>query len=168
MATFEDIQQEIRNVMDYIDTLSDEETTDEQRQSIDAYLAELGTAEADKVDGFGFIIRALNDSAANARDLAAHFIAKAKSREAAADRLKNYYLQSMQRHGLNKVKGDAFSISRSSRCSVRIDNLNDIPSEYVTTETVITPNKRLISDAIKAGNNIPGARLENREFISIR
>lgn len=44
--------------------------------------------------------------------------------------------------------------------SVVIDDLTAIPSEYVTTKIDLVPDKTAIKKAIKAGEEVPGAHLE--------
>ena len=167
MASFEDIEGEIKNVMDFIEKL-DEDMTEEQQAQIDEYLSNLAQAESTKVDNFGFVIRALTDSANNKRELANEILAKARANESAIERLKQYYLVSMKKHNLTKIKGDVFSISRRSNASVIVDNLSILPQAYYETKTQIVPDKKAISNAIKAGNEIPGARLEWNDSLQVR
>lgn len=53
MPSFSEIQEEIQNMLE----ISDEELNDEQKAAMDAYLDELATQEAAKVDGFAQYIK---------------------------------------------------------------------------------------------------------------
>ena len=167
MPSFNDIEHEIQNVMDAIDAASGD-LDENEKLAYEEYLDELAQAEADKVDNFGFVLKALTDRAKNRRELANQILAKARADESAIERLKAYYLASMREHGLSKVKGEVFSISRRSCASVAIDNIAAIPAQYKATEIIENPDKRRIADAIKAGNEIPGARLEWNDSLQVR
>ena len=167
MPSFSDIEHEIQNVMDAIDAASGD--LDEASQiAYEEYIGELAQAESDKVDNFGFVIKALTDRAKNRRELANQILAKARADESAIERLKTYYLASMREHGLQKVKGEIFSLSRRACASVAIDNIAAIPAAYKATEVIESPDKRRIADAIKAGEEIPGARLEWNDSLQVR
>ena len=167
MPSFSDIEHEIQNVMDAIDAASGD-LDENEKLAYEEYLDELAQAESDKVDNFGFVLKALTDRAKNRRELAAQISAKARADEAAIERLKAYYLASMREHGLTKVKGEVFSLSRRSCASVAIDNMAAIPAEYKATEVIESPDKRRIADALKAGEEIPGAHLEWNDSLQVR
>ena len=167
MPTFADIENEIKNVMEYIDELAYFDLSEERQEEINDYLYELGKAEAEKVDGFGFVIKALTDKAANYRDLAAQISAKARATEYAIERLKENYLTSMKVHDLKRIKGEVFSISRSTCSRVEAD-LDFLPEEFVKTTVTKAADKNALAGVLKSGMSVPGARLVQSEFISLR
>jgi len=50
--------------------------------------------------------------------------------------------------------------------SVVIDDVHALPREYVSTEIDLVPNKVAIKNAIKAGEEVPGAHLEQATSLS--
>ena len=78
--------------------------------------------------------------------------------------LRGYLLDNMQRAQIERIDCPMFSISiRKNPPSVDIFDALSIPNEYMFTpepKPVFTvPDKKLIAAAIKAGAEIPGARL---------
>lgn len=153
--TFSEIQEEIANIME----IPEDQFDEAQKAAWIEYCEELGSQEAEKVDGFGQFKRL---ELAHAEALEAEgkrLIAKAKARRNNIDRLDAYYLNVMQKQGLKKVKGNIYSISVRASEYVNVSDLTAIPREYCTVVTNISPNKMAIKAALKDGQEIPGASL---------
>lgn len=78
--------------------------------------------------------------------------------------LRNYLLDNMQRAGIERIDCPMFQISiRKNPPAVDIYDPLSLPSEYMVTPEpkppVPAPDKKAIAAAIKAGAEIPGARL---------
>lgn len=155
MPTFTDILDEISNMLD----IPDEELTEEQRATMDAYLDELASQEASKVDAFGQFVRLESARAEALKAEAARLSARAKAAQNRIDFLRMRYLQAMQGAGLQKVRGDVYTMSIRAADVVQITNTVILPEQYVTEKTEIVPNKIAIRDALKQGREIPGAQL---------
>lgn len=154
--TFSQIQEEIRNMLD----VPDDELTDEQRETLCAYLDELGDQEASKVDSFGEFIRL---ESARAEALKAEAQRLANKARTAANRisfLKSRYLDAMQRNGLTNVRGQVYALSVRATDVVTITNEVMLPKRFVVEKTTIMPDKMAIKDALKKGEDIPGAILD--------
>lgn len=92
-----------------------------------------------------------------------------KSKEAAADRLKNTIKSAMELYGIHSIKGDLVNITlRNNAASVVIDNEGDIPAEYVTEKVTTAPDKKAIKAAIDSGVEVPGAYLTVNKSITIK
>lgn len=50
--------------------------------------------------------------------------------------------------------------TRNYKASAIVDNLNDLPAQFKTEKTEVVANKTAIYQALKAGQAVPGARLE--------
>jgi hypothetical protein len=154
--TFSQIQDEIRNMLD----VPDDELTDEQREVMCSYLDELGGQEADKVDAFGSFIR-LESARAEALKAEAQRLAnKARTSANRIAFLKAKYLDAMQRNGLRQVRGQVYALSIRSTDVVTITNEVMLPKRFVVEKTTIMPDKLAIKDALKKGEDIPGAILD--------
>lgn len=153
--TLEDIEHEIENVLS-IDA-EQEQTLDED--AINAYLEELATAEADKIDGFCRFLRIKAASAEAKKAEAKRLLASAQSEENSVSYLKMKYLQVMQTHGLQKVKGAAYKLSIRATPVVQIEDMAALPKEYLVEKVTTTPDKLRLRDDLKSGMTIPGAKL---------
>ena len=82
--------------------------------------------------------------------------------------LKEYLRENMEATGITKISCPLFTVSCVvGREIAVIDNADEIPDEYVTVKTDISPDKNAIAKALKEGIEITGARLE-RAKSSIR
>lgn len=92
---------------------------------------------------------------------------KARQAENNAKRMKGALLAYMQSVGKDKDKAGTFSVSISSFQAVNVYNEADVPEQYfVPQEPKIS--KTLIRDAIKAGEEVPGAEMVTNLGVRIR
>ena len=154
--TFSQIQDEIRNMLD----IPDDELTEEQRETMCRYLDELGGQEADKVDNFALFVRMESARADALKAEAARLASKARTAAGRIAYLKEKYLDAMQRNGLRQVRGQVYALSVRATDVVTITNEAVLPERYVVEKTTIMPDKLAIKDALKKGEDIPGAILD--------
>lgn len=166
--TFANIQEEIENMLD----IPDEELTAEQRQLMDEYLNELAEQEASKVDNFARFIKRQAGIAEAVKKEADRLAAKSKAITAKIDRLKNRYVEIMQKHGIKKVSGNVYSIGVRENARVEVVNLDKLiatnDSDFVKREVTYKPDKVAIKEAIKKGLEIPGCVIEKSYSLNIR
>ena len=156
MPSFSQIQEEVRSMLD----IDESELTDEQRETLCAYLDELGDQEASKVDSFGEFIRLESARAEALKAEAQRLASKARTAANRIAFLKARYLDAMQRNGLRNVRGQVYALSVRSTDIVTITNEAILPERYVVEKTTIMPDKMAIKDALKKGEDIPGAILD--------
>ena len=163
MASFADIQEEIRNMLE----LSDEELTDEQRAAMDAYLDELGQQEADKIDAFCSFIRIEAARAKALKEEAAYLSKRARAAENRLDGLKAHYMAIMVQNDLKKVEGNTHKISLRNSKSVLVEDaaIATLPPEFVKVET--TPIKTAIKDFLAKGNELPGCSIVEKQSLMV-
>lgn len=78
--------------------------------------------------------------------------------------LREYLIYNMQESGISKVECPLFTASlRKGVEKVVIDNEMQIPDEFAKVEVVTKIDKNEIKKQLKAGAEIPGARLERGE-----
>ena len=112
------------------------------------------------------IILLIKDLTAENKAISEEEQAFAKRRRAGENRvewLKNYLMASL---GGEKFKTPRCSASYRKTAAVTIVDEGAIPPEYIRTKT--EPNKMAIKDALKAGETIPGATLEDRVSLIIK
>ena len=161
--TFEEIQEEIRNMLD----VPDDELDDKHKALMDAYLDELGQQEADKVDSFAQFLKLEAERARLYRDESQRLAAKARTAERRIDYLKEKYLGIMKAHDLKKVKGNIYALSVRKSESVDAPDVWKIPEEY-WRKSDPEPDKKAIKTALDEGKEVPGARLVVKESLQIR
>ena len=74
--------------------------------------------------------------------------------------LTEYLRHNMERTGINKIQCPLFTITlRKASQPCHINDESELPDEYVNVKTTISPDKREILKALKAGAEIPGAEI---------
>lgn len=166
LPSFENIPQEIANMLD----VPDDMLTEEQRAMMDSYLDELGHQEAEKVDGFAQFIRIQTGVTEACKKEDKRLAEKAKTAESRIGWLKNKYLTIMQINGLKKVTGSAYTLYIRENESVVVEDMAALEKEplFVRTKTIIEPDKGTIKEAIKAGQTVPGCELRKSLSLQIR
>lgn len=77
---------------------------------------------------------------------------------------RNYLLFNMQKSGISKIECPYFTISTvKGRESVVIDDVDSLPDDCVNTNLTVTPDKKVIKEKIKSGEEINGARIERSD-----
>ena len=155
--TLYEIDRQILNAIEYG---CDPETG----EIIDA--AALDALEMAKEEKTENIILLIKDLTAENKAISEEEQALAKRRRAGENRvewLKNYLMASLEGE---KFKTPRCSASYRKTASVSIIDESAIPSEYIRTKT--EPNKMAIKDALKAGETVPGATLEDRVSLIIK
>jgi len=88
-----------------------------------------------------------------------------------AQGLRDYLMDSMQRMQIERIECPMFAISiRSNPPSVDVFDQLQIPIGYMITPLPPTdrPDKALIKEALKAGKDVPGARLTQGQRLVIK
>ena len=97
--------------------------------------------------------------------------AAGKAKSARADWLRGYLKTAMQRTGIKEIKGPSFVIRlRDNPGTVDVFDPGLIPSDYMRTPAAPPPepDKKAISYAIKAGFDVPGARISKSQRVEIK
>jgi hypothetical protein len=152
------ISQELEALLDTLDVCPPE-----QQPEIEERIAAYVTAEIDKIDRVGAVLSSLDGVSANAKIEIDRLRARQQSAERAAQRLESYILHVLRQRDGRPLKGRnvTFSVRRSE--SVVIDDLNQIPDRFKRVTVTTDVPKIPVRDAIKAGQTIPGAHLEQHE-----
>lgn len=168
MATMRDIQDEMRNVMDAVEDGA--EFTDAQRAEIDAYLADLASAEADKVDAFAAVLRREKARVEYLRGEEKRVNARRTSTERGIEYMRARYLALMVEAGRDKLKGNASSIGVQTKAVLVVEDATRLPEHLrmVRTTTEYIPDKPALERLLTAGVEVTGARIEERQHLVVR
>lgn len=122
---------------------------------------------SDKALNVARYVRTLEGEAAAIDEATKRMSARAKALGSTAARLKCYLKTEMERTGLKPKGADLALRLQANPPSVVLDDETQIPPAYRRTETVTTILKAEISAALKAGDAVPGARLEQTKRLVI-
>ena len=97
-------------------------------------------------------------------------IARGKATEARAEHLRDYLAANMQLTGITKIEDDEVCITWRKSSAVEITGSDLIPAEYWTQPETPPPvvSKSAIAAAIKAGKEVPGAHMQQRQTLQIK
>lgn len=171
MPSFQDIQEEIGNML----AVPDDQLDEEQQAAMAEYLDMLATQESSKVDGFGSFI-AIQQGYIEACEMEAkRLAAKAKTMKSRIDYLKGRYLGIMQEHGVKKIQGNAYTISIRETDKVVVPSdeafLQKLAKEHpalVRHKESWEPNRVEIKAMLKAGVELPECELVKSASLQVR
>jgi len=90
----------------------------------------------------------------------ARLAARKKSIQNRQESMKEYLRMNMEASGINKITCPLFTITLAKgRDIVQINDADKIPADYLNIKTSMTPMKKEILAALKAGEEIEGASL---------
>ena len=174
LPSFSAIQSEIENILETYDNPNNDlgeysmQLNDEQRAELDAYLEMLGTQEAEKVDGFAQFIKMSESQQAALKAEADRLLKRARSIENTRNFLKSRYLEVMERHGLKKVSGRTYTLSRRATKCVQIVDESIVPVGVKREKTIVEPDKRVIMEMLKDGKEVPGCQLAESVSLQVK
>lgn len=116
---------------------------------------------AQKVDGSVFVLERFEKIAEHYADKAKKMADISTAARKANDRLREYIKGAMEMMGSTELEGDDFRFKiTKSPPKVVVTSEGDIPEPFMVTKVMKSPDKKAISKAIEAGQEVPGAALE--------
>lgn len=102
----------------------------------------------------------------HARELMSRVVAQTKRNEW----LRQYLRDNMLATGINQIEGEGFLIKlyRERDEAIEIFDSRQVPPEFDAEPKPPEPSKTKIKAAIKAGNEVPGAKLVKRDRLEIK
>ncbi len=91
-----------------------------------------------------------------------------KVRSNAAERLKANISSAMLLFEVEEIKTPLIKLNFRNSESVEITNEAQLAEKFITTKTVITPDKKAIKEAIKAGEFVEGATISYNKNLQIK
>lgn len=156
---------EYRSMADRLSDLDLDEQT-----IIDTLESESGELTT-KAQNVAFVVRNLEASADAIKEAESQMAARRKAIEKRADRIREYLKAGMQIAGISKIESPYFTISlRRNPPTVDVFDASQVPEQYMRTPPPPPPavDRKAISDALKAGEDVPGCRLTQSERIEIK
>ena len=123
-----------------------------------------------KAQNVAFMVRAMEADAEACKAWAATAAERAKAIANRADSLRAYLQRCMEETGIEAIKGPGVSVSFRKSSAVVVDGVDLIPAEFMRQPETPppAPDKKAIADAIKAGQDVPGAHVETRRSLTIK
>lgn len=91
-----------------------------------------------------------------------------KQRVKAIERLKNNLAAAMLTFEVSEIKTPIIKISFRKSESVEVDNIAQLDAKFITEKTTVSADKAAIKEAIKAGEDVTGARIVTNQNIQIK
>lgn len=82
--------------------------------------------------------------------------------------LEMYLSEAMTSTGYETIDGAFTKISFRSSEETIIDNIDELPKEFIKEEVTYSPDKTAIKKAIKAGKEVNGAHIEKKKNLQIK
>lgn len=143
-----------------LQSMLERETEEDIQEAIRNTLFGVSGEAGDIVEQSIKLIKNIESDAAGAAIEIERLSARKKSLEKRVDGVKQAIQTFMEVASMSTVKTPLFTATLAKgRKSVKIVDESIIPDDYMDVKTVITPMKKLISEAIESGTEIPGAEL---------
>ena len=153
---------------EYMEILSMLEDPDADEEIIRDTLESLQGDIEDKAEGYGMVIAQLNAEAEMLMVESVRLSKRAKTALNNADRLKRRLQAALTEMELKKLKTNHFNFSiRKNAASVVIIPDTEIPDEYLVKQDPKV-DKGKVKEALKAGKDLPFAKLEATESLIMR
>lgn len=121
---------------------------------------------SNKIDSYVFVDQFADSQIDMLKKEIDHLTRQVRAFERVQDRLKDMALLGLQALNQTKIKSDnGHTISIRKSHSVKITNANELPAWAVELRVEKIPNKTKIKDAIKEGEDIPGAELIEKDYV---
>ena len=84
------------------------------------------------------------------------------------DSIKNHILNFMKNNNIDKIKTYLATFNTRKSKSTQIDNIEQIPSEFITVKQTFQPDKTAIKKAIEEGREVAGASVVENVSLQIK
>lgn len=123
-----------------------------------------------KAQNVAFVARNIEALAASIKEAENAMATRRKAMESRAASLRSYLLRNMQLAGVQKIEGPYLRMSiKNNPAAVDVFDAAQIPSDYMRQPEPPppAPDKTAIKEALKAGVDVPGARLTQSQRLDI-
>ena len=84
------------------------------------------------------------------------------------EKIKSNVLFFMQENNIDTIKSDLATFSKRKSESTDIENIEQIPQEFITVKQTFVPDKAAIKKAIKEGKEVAGAKVITNYNLQIK
>lgn len=158
MSNLYQIDSKIYNLL----TLPESEIVDEDGVVIRDVWKELGELQGERADKLVDSMRVAQEMEENAKALneeIARLTVRKKAFQDRAQAIKERVAQSMSNADEKRVENSTARITLTRSKSVDIVDETELPLQFLRTKTTVEADKKAIGEKLKAGEEVPGARL---------
>ena len=142
------------------------ESGGELNETLETWMAEISTGITTKADAYYFMMQKLEATAEMFSYRASQNANAAKSLTNAVSSMKERIKAAMMIMGTDEVKGSEIRFKlQNSTPRLVVENESVLPAKFFVTETITTLDKKSVTTAIKAGEVVDGARLEETKSL---
>ena len=131
-----------------------------------ALMAVMDDVKSKGENGINYL-NAIDEAISGAKERKRKCDAYIKSLESRKKRILNAYMDAMQQMGMKSIMTSAGEIKvKKNPPSVIVDDVTLLPDDYKHTTITVTPDKPAIKTAIRNGETVPGAHIEQAVSLS--
>lgn len=153
-----------REALEIASQLEEGELTPELENQLAISQAEL----QHKAANYGYVIKSLDEDLTAIDEEIKRLQGLKKVKSNAIDRLKDAVKSAMEIYGIEKVETPTLKLSFRKSETVEIVNESQIPSEFKTSKVVESIDKVAIKKAIKEGQTVTGAIIQENNNLQIK
>ena len=143
--------------------------TQEEMLQAEQYLIDAEVELSDKVENIAKFIKNLEAERDIFKKESDRLASKAKSFDNKASSLKRYLQDSLEVAGIDKVKGDLFTVSlQNNAMSLDIESIEHIPVEFRRTPEPVVNKRELLKYIKETGEVFKGVEVKQTRSIRIR
>lgn len=148
----------VKTSRELIDTLI--ETGGELTEDLEAALIENKEALESKAVGYAYTIDSIDKEIEQLKDMEKQIKARSKALESAKERIKKALLSGLISCEVEKIEAPQYKITvGKKRAFVKYNNKELIPEGFYKTSITKSLDKTLVTQKLKAGEEVPGAEL---------
>ena len=143
--------------------------TDDEMQEAERYLMASETDLADKVENIARLVKNFESERDTFKKEADRLAGKAKSFDNKVSNLKRYLQDNLEVAGIDKVKGELFTVSlQNNAMSLDISKVDQIPSEFKRTPEPVVNKRELLAYIKETGETFEGVEVRQTRSVRIR
>lgn len=143
--------------------------TDEELLEAERYLIDAEIELTEKVENIAKFIKNLEAERESFKKESDRLASKAKSFANKADSLKRYLQESLEASGVDKVKGQLFTVSlQNNAMSLDVSSTEHIPMEFKRTPEPVVNKRELLKHIKDTGEIFEGVEVKQTRSVRIR
>lgn len=143
--------------------------TEEEMLEAEALLLESESNLVEKIENISRLVKNFEAERDSFKREANRLNSKARSSDNKVKNLKRYLEDSLNYAGVERVKGDIFTVSlQNNPLSLSVSDLSDIPEEFIRTPEPTVKKRELLNYIKSTGEVFEGVKLEQKKSLRIR
>ena len=149
--------------------LYNEAESDEEILEAEALLVDSESNLVEKIENISRLIKNFEAERKSFKREANRLAGKAKSYDNKVKNLKRYLEDSLNHAGVDKVKGELFTVSlQNNPLNLSVSDMSDIPDEFIRTPEPTVKKRELLNHIKKTGEFFEGVKVEQKKSVRIR